>query len=62
MKYKKDCFAIRETANTRRCVALNIINCEKCSFYKTYEQHVKDLIIYPWDEFKKKTPVKEIYK
>ena len=62
MEYKEECFAIRIVANTKKCIALNNINCENCKFYKSYEQHVKDLIKYPWDENKRRITIKEIYK
>ena len=35
MHEKKDCFAY---CNEKVCVALNVINCKDCKFYKTHEQ------------------------
>ena len=47
----QDCFAykVKETAvrnnrtsKTIECVALNVMECEGCNFYKTREQHETD--------------------
>lgn len=62
MEFREDCFAMRELAKSNKCVALNDMDCQNCNFYKPYEQHVKDLIKYPWDEGKRRTTIKEIYK
>ena len=62
IEYKEDCFALRKTEKTKKCVALTKLECEDCNFYKSYEQHIKDLMQYPWDESKRRTTSKEIYK
>ena len=62
IEYKEDCFAIRGSAKIKKCVALNVINCRKCNFYKTYEQHLEDLKKYPWNEYMRRVSADSIYK
>lgn len=38
--FLKDCFAY---VNAFTCRALRVKKCENCSFYKSKEQHLKDL-------------------
>lgn len=62
IEYKEDCFAIRGSAKIKKCVAITNIKCKDCNFYKSYEQHLKDLKKYPWNESLRRVQPKDIYK
>ena len=42
MYIKIDCFALNDES---KCIVLEKINCKNCNFYKTKEQHIKDMNI-----------------